>query len=162
MSGETQQLCSFLLDGALFGIEVERVQEIIRAEDVTPVPLAPAEVAGLVNLRGQIVPMVHLRRCLDMAERPPGEQGMNVVIRTEDGPVSLLVDAIGEVLLVSETSYEPPPDNLRGSTRSLVRGVYKLDGRLLLLLSVESALTRSTALLIDKRSSSEPLSEKER
>jgi purine-binding chemotaxis protein CheW len=98
------------------------------------VPLAPTAVMGLINLRGQIVTAIDLRRRLGLAERPAGHEPMNVVMRTDDGAVSLAVDEIGDVIEVHANTFEPMPDTLRGAVRELVRGVHKLDGQLLLVL----------------------------
>jgi len=88
-------------------------------------------------LRGQIVTALDLRRRLELREREAGQRPMNVVVRTDDGVVSLLVDEIGDVVEVDQESFEPPPETLRGVARELVRGVYKLKDRLLLLLDTE-------------------------
>src|SRR5258708_3366473 len=104
---------------------------------MTRVPLAPAEVRGLINLRGQIVPAVDLRRRLEL---PPMEQpAMNVVVRTEGGAVSFLVDEIGDVIEVDEADFERPPETLAGVALKLIRGAYKLEGRLLLELAATEA-----------------------
>lgn len=132
--------CTFNLDGLFFGVEVLEVQEVIRFQRMTKVPLAPPVVSGLINLRGQVVTAIDLRRRLGMPERPAGMEPMNVVVRTEDGPVSLLVDDIGDVLEVDDAAFEPPPETVQGVARELVSGVYKLEGRLLLVLDVEKAL----------------------
>ena len=137
--GDDQQVCTFLVDGAAFGIDVREVQEVIRFQELTRVPLAPPEVRGLINLRGQIVTAVDLRRRLGLPDRPPGDLPVNVVVRTPDGAVSLLVDEIGEVLGVPAAAFERPPDTLRGPARDLIRGAYKLDGRLLLVLDTRQA-----------------------
>src|SRR3569832_2681021 len=92
------QYSTFYLDGLFFGIEVEKVQEVIRYQEMTRVPLASSVVQGLINLRGQIVTAIDLRRRLDLKPRPDGELPMNVVVRSDDGAVSLLVDEIGDVL----------------------------------------------------------------
>lgn len=134
---DSRQLCTFSLDGLLFGIEISRVQEVIRHQAMTPVPLASPAVRGLINRRGQIVTAIDLRRRLQLRERPEGELAMNVVVHTGDEAVSLLVDEVGEVADVEEASFEPPPDTLTGSARGLILGAYKLDGRLLLLLDTE-------------------------
>ncbi|MFY9646805.1 MAG: chemotaxis protein CheW [Terriglobales bacterium] len=136
----TRQFCSFYLDKLLFGVDLRSVQEVIRYLKMTQVPLAPAVVSGLINLRGQIVTAVDLRRRLDIEPRPATDLPMNVVVRTEDGPVSLLVDDIGDVLEVSDDSYELPPQNMVAQQKGLVQGVYKLDGQLLLVLNTERAL----------------------
>ncbi|HME36893.1 MAG TPA: chemotaxis protein CheW [Candidatus Sulfotelmatobacter sp.] len=127
----SQQFCTFLLDGYLFGVPVPQVQEVIRFHEMTPVPLAPPAVEGLINLRGQIVLAIDLRRRLGLPRRTEGTLPINVVMRTPDGAVSLLVDEIGEVIEVSDSNFEAPPDTLRGEIRSLILGVYKLEGNLL-------------------------------
>jgi purine-binding chemotaxis protein CheW len=135
----TSQFCTFYLDRLLFGVELKGVQEVIRSLEMTKVPLAPPVVSGLINLRGQIVTAVDLRRRLELEPRPPGRSAMNVVVRSEDGAVSLLVDEIGDVIEVDETSFEPPPGTLRGSVRSMIVGIHKLNGRLMHVLDIEKA-----------------------
>jgi len=133
----SQQFCTFLLDGHLFGVPVSAVQEVIRFQSMTPVPLAPPPVEGLINLRGQIVPALDLRRRLSLGKRPEGELPVNVVVRTPDGAVSLLVDEIGDVIEVGDSTFEFPPETLRGAVRSMILGVHKLEGKLLHLLDTE-------------------------
>jgi purine-binding chemotaxis protein CheW len=136
---QTSQFCTFYLDKLLFGVELRGVQEVIRSLEMTKVPLAPAMVSGLINLRGQIVTAVDLRRRLELEPSPPGSLAMNVVVRSEDGPVSLLVDEIGEVVEVEEATFELPPETLRGPVRSMILGVHKLNDRLLHVLDIEKA-----------------------
>jgi purine-binding chemotaxis protein CheW len=135
----SQQFCTFLLDGYLFGVPVPQVQEVIRFQPMTPVPLAPPAVEGLINLRGQIVLAIDLRRRLSLGERSEGQLPMNVVVRTPDGAVSLLVDEIGDVIEVEQSTFEPPPEILRGGLRTLILGVHKLERKLLHLLDTEKA-----------------------
>jgi purine-binding chemotaxis protein CheW len=131
------QYCTFYVDGIFFGVEVLRVQEVIRFQEMTAVPLASHVVSGLINLRGQIVTAIDLRRRLALPDRKNAELPMNVVIRTDDGAVSLLVDEIGDVIEVDESTHERPPETLHGVARQLVRGVYKLKDRLLLVLDTD-------------------------
>ena len=138
---DDRQYCTFFLDGHYFGIDVLQVQEVIRYQKMTGVPLAPAVVRGLINLRGQIVTAIDLRRRLDLPDRPAGGLPVNVVVRTDDGAVSLLVDEIGDVLEVSEREFERPPETLRGTARELISGAYKLSDRLLLILDIERAVS---------------------
>jgi purine-binding chemotaxis protein CheW len=135
----TSQFCTFYLDKLLFGVELKGVQEVIRSLEMTKVPLAPSVVSGLINLRGQIVTAVDLRRRLDLDPRAQGTLAMNVVVRSEDGAVSLLVDEIGDVVEVEGDSFEAPPETLRGSVRSMILGVHKLKDRLLHVLDIEKA-----------------------
>src|SRR5207253_6724778 len=125
MSGE-QQFCSFFLDGLSFGVEVHQVQEVLRYQEMTRVPLAPAVVRGLINLRGQIVTAIDLRRRLGLPERDAAQRPMNVVVRGGGGVLSFLVDEIGDVLPLDEAAFERPPETLRGPARELILGAYKL------------------------------------
>lgn len=134
------QLCTFYVDGLYLGVEVDRVQEVIRCQPMTRVPLAPAVLGGLINLRGQIVTAVDLRRRLDLSARPDDTPPMNVVIRDDDGAVSLLVDGIGDVVDVASEDWEPRPDTVQGSARELITGAYKTAGRLLLVLDTAGAM----------------------
>lgn len=133
----SQQFCTFFVDGHFCGTPVPKVQEVIQHQQMTRVPLAPNLVAGLINLRGQIVPAIDLRRRLGLADRSNAQLPMNVVVRTADGPVSLLVDEIGDVIEVGQDTFEPPPETLEGFAREIVQGVYKLSGKLLLALDIE-------------------------
>jgi purine-binding chemotaxis protein CheW len=135
----TAQYCSFCLDGLLFGVELQSVQEVFVPLEMTRVPLAPPVVSGLINLRGQLVTAVDLRRRLELKPRPEGTQPMNVVVRSDDGAVSLLVDEIGDVVEVDETTFETPPETLQGAVRDMILGVHKLNGRLLHVLDIEQA-----------------------
>jgi purine-binding chemotaxis protein CheW len=135
----TSQFCTFYLDKLLFGVELKGVQEVIRSLDITQVPLAPAVVSGLMNLRGQIVTAIDLRLRLELEPRPAGMRPMNVVVRSDDGAISLLVDEIGDVVEVEEDTFERPPETLRGAVRSVVTGVHKLNDRLLLVLDTDKA-----------------------
>ncbi len=133
----TQQLCTFMVGDGYFGIPVEQVQEVVRPQPITPVPLAPRVVRGLINLRGQILTAIDLRHRLGLGEHSDQAKLVNVVVRTDESPVSFLVDEIGEVLDVDEDSFEPPPETLQGDMRELIGGAYKLENRLLLALSTE-------------------------
>src|SRR5437588_991290 len=134
---DERQFCTFWVDGQYFGLDVLEVQEIVRYQEMTRVPLAPPMVRGLINLRGQIVTAIDLRRRLELKDRPADQLPVNVVVDTNDGAVSLLVDEIGDVLQVPEKAFERPPETLRGPARDLIRGAYKLADRLLLILDTE-------------------------
>jgi len=138
------QYSTFDVAGFYFGIDVLQVQEVLRYQEMTPVPLAPAVIEGLINLRGQIVTALDMRRCLSLPPRSEGETAMNVVVRTEGGVVSLLVDEIGDVVEVESSSFERPPENIDPAIRNLVQGVHKLKGRLLLVLDIEQTLKLET------------------
>ena len=135
------QLATFRLDGDLYGIEVEHVQEVLRSQQLTRVPLAPTAVAGLINLRGQVVTAIELRERLGRPARPEGTDAVVIVVRLHGEAVSLLVDSIADVVDVNASDFESPPDTLEGQARDLIRGAYKLHGQLLLALDVQKAVS---------------------
>lgn len=140
-AGTAVQYATFFVNGLYFGVEVLTVQEVIRYQQMTRVPLAPPIVSGLINLRGQIVTAIDVRARFGMNPRTAEQLPMNVVVRTDDGVTSLLVDEIGDVVEVQSSQFEPTPDTLRGVARDLVDGIYKLDSRLLLVLNVGRVVT---------------------
>lgn len=125
------QFCSFALGPLLLGFEARRVQEVLRWQPVTEVPLAPPNIRGLMNMRGQIVLVVDLRRTFGLPEADPGKS-VHVLVHTRRGITSLLVDKLGDVLEIEADEFEPIPDNVRGEARTLLKGALKLPDRLLL------------------------------
>jgi purine-binding chemotaxis protein CheW len=130
------QYATFLVGDQYLGISVPQVQEVLREQTVTKVPLAPAVVAGLINLRGHIVPELDLRRLLELPERDPAAARFSVVVRTEHGAVSLRVDEIDDVMELDASTFEPPPQNVDPRVQTLLLGVHQLPQRLLLIVDV--------------------------
>ena len=136
----SRQFATFEVADQLFGVEVHTVQEVLSYNEYTPVPLAPPAVGGLFNLRGQVIAAVDLRVQLGLARQAMQGPVMNVILRGDGEPVSLLVDRIGEVVDLDDAAFELPPDTLAGPTRELVTGTFKMDGRLMLALDVNQAV----------------------
>jgi len=139
-SGQTQtsgQFSTFYVADLFFGVDVLCVQEVLRFQQMTHVPRAPDVIEGLINLRGQIVTAIDLRRRLKLPPRTGNQMPTNMVVRADDGAVSLLVDEIGDVLDMDAATYEQPQENIDPAAREIIRGVYKLTDRLLLVLDTE-------------------------
>jgi len=134
------EFISFRVAGQLLGIPVQMVQEVLTAQRITRVPLAPPEVAGFLNLRGQIVTAVDLRARLDLKPREPGATVMNVVVQDEEELFSLLVDEVGDVIEVSRDIFEEPPATLDERWRESCDGVYRLKEELLVAVNVPALL----------------------
>ena len=136
----SSQYVTFLIDDLFFGIDVLDVQEVLRYQPMTRVPLAPDAIEGLINLRGQIVTAVDMRRRLKLSPRAAGTMPINAVIRTAEGPVSLLVDEIADVVEVEACDFELTPANVNPAARELMHGIYKLKDRLLLILDTKKTV----------------------
>ena len=133
---------TFTVADRYLGVPVERVQEVLRAQPITP--LAHEHIEGLLNMRGQIVTALNLRARLGLPPREPDAPSANVIVMTEDGPLSLVVDRLGDVVPVHDGLFEPPPDTLQSDTRHLIKGAYKLDDALLLDLDLDRTLDFTT------------------
>lgn len=131
------QYCTFTVDGLLFGVRIREVQEVLRFQPLTPVPLASDQVRGLLNLRGQIVTAMCLRRCLSRPLRDGDELPLNVVVRSGGEAVSLLVDEVGDVVDTAGHDLLPAPANLPPDVRDLLEGVVALPDAILLVLDVD-------------------------
>jgi purine-binding chemotaxis protein CheW len=136
----TRQICTFRVAQLLLGLDVQYVQEVLRSQEMTEVPLAPPAVRGLLNLRGQIVTAIDLRRRLALPPSSAPEPPMNVIMLNGSSVVSLLVDSIGDVEAVGDGAFEPVPETLDACTKSMTRSVCKLSGRLLLILDPRGLL----------------------
>lgn len=139
------QFCSFYVGDLFLGVELMRVQEVNRLQDVTPVPLAAGVVSGLINLRGQIVTAFDLRERLGLGPRAAGQRPMSVVMRGEQGIRSFLVDGVGDVVEANPEDFEPPPPTLDPAARDFVRAVCKQPGRLLLIIDPERVVEATMA-----------------
>jgi purine-binding chemotaxis protein CheW len=124
----------------IFGIPVLTVQDVLGPQQITRVPLAPPEVAGSLNLRGRIVTAIDVRLRLGMPRKQDGKPPMSVVVEHEGELYSLLVDSVGEVLSLDRKDYQRNPPTLNARLREFSDGIYRLNGALLVVLSVGSLL----------------------
>jgi purine-binding chemotaxis protein CheW len=136
-----RRYCTFHVGDLFLGVEVELVQEVLGEEPMTRVPLADPCVSGLLNLRGQIVTAVDARRRLALPPRRPGERTANVVVRTAEGSVSLVVDRAGDVVDLVEADIEALPANVSPAIQAVVTGTCKVEESLLLMLDAQRTLT---------------------
>lgn len=143
MSSEDKDLCEYvtvMISGQRFGVPVLLVQDVLRAQPLAHIPLAPAEVVGSLNLRGRVVTAIDLRIRLGMEPQAEGESSMNVVVEQGGELYSLIVDAVGDVLTLSMDTYEPTPVTLEPGWRDLTEGLHRLEDDLMLILNIEAVL----------------------
>lgn len=130
------QYSTFFVCERLYGIDVMKVQEVLKPQPLTKMPLAPRFVHGLINLRGQIATAIGLRELFDIQEKKSSES-MNVVCRLNDTLISLMVDRIGDVVEVTEENFENAPDTVPENVRRFMSGVYKTPTELLSVIDIE-------------------------
>lgn len=140
-STDLLQLVSFVIENEEFGIDILSVQEIIRPVAITRVPRAPAFIEGVINLRGRIVPVVDLRKRFGLPERDRDKETRIVVVELGGRVVGFMMDAVREVIRVDRGVIEPPPDLAIGIDAQYIKGVAKLDDRLLILLDLDEVLS---------------------
>ena len=135
------QLVSFVIENEEFGIDILRVQEIIRPVEITRVPNSPSFVEGVINLRGRIVPVVDLRKRFGLPEREQDQHTRIIVVELIDRVVGFMMDAVKEVIRVDRSVIEPAPELAIGIDTEYIKGGAKLEDRLLILLELEEVLT---------------------
>lgn len=135
----THQFCTFYLDHLLFGVESQKIQEVVTHRELRPVPLAPRVVSGLMNLRGQVVVALELRRQLELPERHSNLTPVCLMVHSAGGTVCLLADEVGNVVDVEDETFERSPLTLSPRLRSVILGVHKLEGQLLHVLDTDRA-----------------------
>jgi purine-binding chemotaxis protein CheW len=133
------QLCGFKIGDGFYAVPVLEVQEVVRPQKITQVPMAPDYIEGLINLRGQVVTSINLRTLFKLEGDDP-DDFMNVIVRSRDSLYALVVDEILDVIDVPNKSFEETPDTLDDNLRKYIEGVYKLKDRLLISLSIEKLI----------------------
>lgn len=136
------QLVSFRLGGEEFGVDIMQVQEIIRMQNITAVPNAPDFVEGVINLRGRVIPIIDLRKRFGLDCKEHDKATRIVVVKVDEITVGLVVDEVSEVLRIPADTVEPPPPIVAGVESDYIKGVGKLDDRLLILLDLSKTLSK--------------------
>jgi purine-binding chemotaxis protein CheW len=137
----TEHLVTFLLASEEYGVDVRAVQEIIRVTEITQVPRAPGFMKGVINLRGRIIPVIDLKRKLGLGEVGTSRQARIVVVKLKDRLIGLLVDGASQVLRVPVSNIEEAPEEVVEVNARYVRGVAKLESRLVILLDLQAVLS---------------------
>jgi purine-binding chemotaxis protein CheW len=136
-----------MIGGQLFGLPIVRVQDVFIPERLTRVPLAPPEIAGVLNLRGRIVTLIDLRRRFGLGQREVGEVVMAIGVESRAESYGLLIDSVGEVLKLDDAAREPNPINLDQRLARVSAGIYRLDGQLLIVVDVDRVLDIGTSAI---------------
>ena len=139
-NNNVQEYVTILIADQLFGIPVLEVHDVLRGLSLTKIPLAPAEVAGALNLRGRIVTAINVRKRLGLPELESEGKGMSIVVEHHGEPYSLMIDNVGEVLSLNLDDLQPTPVTLNTRWKEVSGGVYRLEDKLLVVLQIERLL----------------------
>jgi len=140
-TGELLQLVSFKLGNEEFGIDILMVQEINRMLEITKVPKSPDFIEGVINLRGRVIPIINLRKKFGLPDKETDKSTRIVVVNLSDKVIGMIVDAVSEVLRLSSNTVEPPPPMVSGVESEYIKGVGKIDDKLLILLDLNKLLS---------------------
>lgn len=141
--GRVLQFATFYLNGELLGLNILKVQEIQQPQAITPVPLAPEHIMGLISLRGQIVTLIDLRKRLGMDTSQPIQHPYHIVVNTNNTIACFEVDDIGDVIDVPREEFVAPPDSVRAMDARFLEGVFPLEHEILVVLNVDAVLEHS-------------------
>jgi purine-binding chemotaxis protein CheW len=145
---ELIQLVTFSIGDEEFGVDILKVQEIIRTMEITRVPKAPAFVEGVINLRGNVIPIVDLRKRFGLETRKHDKHTRIIVIEISGMVVGFVVDSVSEVLRIPASTVEPPPPVVAGLESEYISGVGKLEDRLLILLDLDRLLSSEETMVL--------------
>jgi chemotaxis signal transduction protein/truncated hemoglobin YjbI len=164
---DKEQLVTMIVEDQMFGVPILQVQDIVEPRLIAPVPLAPSAIAGVMNLRGRIVTVINLRRCLGVGEKPGNVRGMGITVEYRGDLYTLLVDSIGDVRDLPRRDFEKPPATLDEKLRRLSTGVFRLPEDLLVVLDIERVLDteilmKTPPVVLKRRLSEAELATKEK
>lgn len=152
MQTTEEQVVVFALAGELYGLDISRVQGIIKMPEVTRVPRAAEFVEGVINLRGEIVPIIDLRKRFGLAQQENSVDTRIINVEMGDHLVGLIVDAVEEVLNIPSDVIEPPPDLVTTVDSAYLRSIAKLQGRLVILLDLDHVLSTAEQQAVSRMS----------
>jgi purine-binding chemotaxis protein CheW len=154
MEGDLNQLISFLVGDEEYGLDILRVKEVIRIREITRLPKAPSFVKGIINLRGDVIPIIDLRDKFGLESREYTTMTRVIVVDVEDKLVGMVVDAASQVVRIPADQIDPPPPIVGGLSAEYIRGVGKLEDRLVILLNIDRILTTEEKIELEKMASS--------
>jgi len=144
------QMVVFRLEKEEFAVDIHQVREVLKMAQVTPLPRSAYFIEGVINLRGEVIPVVDLRKRFDLQVGERSEQTRIIIVEIKDSKVGLIVDSVTEVLRLPSTSIQLPPSRIAGTRTDLIKGVGKIDDRLLIVLDLNKILTTEERIALDE------------
>ena len=144
------QMVAFKLEKEEFAVDIHQVRKVLKMTRVTPLPQSAHYIEGLINLRGEVIPVVDLRKRFELPEGERSEQTRIIIVEIQDSNVGLIVDSVTEVLRFSSSAIQPPPARIAGTRTDLIKGVGKVEERLLIILNLERILTTEEIISLEE------------
>lgn len=149
------QMVAFMLESEEFAVDIHKVKEVIKMPQVTPLPRAADFIEGVINLRGEVIPVVCLRKRFQLPVGERDDQTRVIIVEIQGNNVGLIVDSVTEVLRFPTSEVQPPPSTIAGTRTDLIKGVGKIDERLLIILDLERILTSDEMISLEEVTLSE-------
>lgn len=149
------QMVAFKLEKEEFAVNIQQVREVLKMTQVTPLPRSARFIEGVINLRGEVIPVVDLRKRFELETQENKEETRIIIVEIRDNKVGLIVDSVTEVLRLPASSIQPPPSGIAGTRTDFIKGVGKIDDRLLILLNLEKILTTEEKIALEEVTLSE-------
>lgn len=144
------QMVAFKLEKEEFAVDIKQVREVLKMTQVTPLPQSAQYIEGVINLRGEVIPVVDLRKRFELSEEQRNKQTRIIIVEIKGNDVGLIVDSVTEVLRFSSTAIQAPPTRIAGTRTDLIKGVGKIDNRLLIILELEKILSTEEIIALDE------------
>ena len=150
------QIVAFFLENEEFAVEIGKVREVLKLVRITPLPRSYNYIEGVINLRGDIIPVVDLRKRFGLTtEKKRDDSSRIIIVELDDNDIGLIVDSVTEVIRISQDLIQLPPSNVAGARTDLIQGVGKINDRLLIILNLEKILSTEEQLTLDEVTLSE-------
>lgn len=155
-AGEELQLVAFRLQGEEFAVDIQRVREVLKITQITPLPQALSFIEGVINLRGEVIPVVDLRKRFNIKNSQQTGESRIIIVEIDESQVGLIVDSVTEVLHLMSSAVDPPPRRLVGTRTEFIKGVGKLGDRLLIILDLQQILSTEEHVELEQLLINEP------
>lgn len=156
-AGGELQLVAFCLQGEEFAVDIQKVREVLKISQITPLPQSLEFIEGVINLRGEVLPVVDLRKRFRLAVTGEKDKARIIIVEIQESLVGLIVDSVTEVLHLTAAAVEPPPRRLVGARTEFIQGVGKLGERLLIILDLEKILSSDEQVGLDQLRLDKPM-----
>ncbi len=147
---ELNEFISFSIGEENYGVDIQTVKEVIRHKEITRLPKAPSFVKGVINLRGDVIPILDLRERFGLEHKEYTEMTRVIVVEVDDRSIGMVVDSVSHVLRIGQAEIEPPPPIVGGISAEYLRGVGKVGEKLIVLLNIDRILTVEEKVELDK------------